>query len=368
MAKKRGGRGKPSAPLLERLGRQFEGVMRADLKGFFATWASRADYDRVADAVYSGDWRQVFATMPLDDIAPLLEQAMGSAGEALLRAAHIEAQNLSDSIAEARRAQGDEPRRLPAPGGGSPPGGAPPGATAAPPGDEPPPKPGPPARLRRDTRTPVTEIEGERFGTMDLPEGGKDMHPLLRADIMNPRAAAYVRVRTGELIQNVTDDLQFNVQNAVAHGLANHLSPRQIAGLIRDNLPLNNRQQGALDKYKAALAQTKMSKKRQAALTERMRNVLTDERATTIARTETQYAINRGMAESWNEAQRQGLIGYNSLKRWQCEAEPCEKICAPMAGVKVRINDQFVLPNGATVYTAPAHVNCRCAAVLEPDT
>ena len=42
--------------------------MRADLKGAFATFAKDVDYDEMADAVYSGDYRRVFQTLPMDTL------------------------------------------------------------------------------------------------------------------------------------------------------------------------------------------------------------------------------------------------------------------------------------------------------------
>lgn len=295
MAGKRGGRGKPSAPRLERLGRQFEGIMRADLKGAFSTFAKGVDYDAMADAVYSGDYRRVFATLPMDELPRLLTDGMQGAGQALVRANAVETDNLA---------------------------------------------------------------------TMLLPEGGRGPDQSLLPTIDNDRVLDYVGTRTGELIQNVTADLQTHVQNAVAVGMTNYLSPRQVAGLIRDGLPLNNRQQGALNKYTAGLAATNLPKKRQIELTERYRNALTDQRATTIARTETQYAVNFGQTASWDEAQRQGLIGYRSLVEWVTEQDPCEKICRPMAGVRRLINEPFTLPNGAVLMHPPAHVACRCQCRL----
>lgn len=321
--------------------------MRADLKGAFATFAKGVDYDAMADAVYSGDYRQVFETIDLSTLEDALSQGFTSLGGALQQANRVEASSLTRQLAAknpdvaqaaeraAERAQAMVPVEPPAQRGG---GG----------GRRPPPPGG--------------------FATMDLPEGGIGPDNSLLPTIDNDRVLEYVGTRTGELIQNVTADLQTHVQNAVAVGMTNNLSPRQIAGLIRDGLPLNNRQQGSLNKYVAGLAETNLSVKRKAELTERYRNALVDERATTIARTETQYAINRGMRESWDLAQRQGLIGFNSMKRWQVEADPCERICRPMANVRVRINDSFTLPNGATVDTPPGHVNCRCSAVLEPDS
>lgn len=296
---KRGGRGKPSQARLEQLGKQFEGIMRADLKGAFSTFAKGVDYDILAKAVYSGDWREVFQTLPLGELDDAMRDGMQAAGHALVKAGGIAAEQLLHEI--------------------------------------------------------------------DLPEGGEEMADALKPTIDNDNVLGYVGTRTGDLIQNVTEDLQTNVQNAVAVGMTNNLSPRQVAGLIRDNLPLNNRQQRSFEKYRDGLAATELPKGRQAELCERYRDALTDERATTIARTETQMAIAAGQRASWNEAQRQGLIGYNSQKRWVTEVDPCA-ICKPMNGVMVGVNEMFTLPNGASVYSAPGHVNCRCSCALQPET
>lgn len=294
---KRGGRGKPTRRALEILGNKFEGVMRADLKGAFSTFAQRVDYDRVTEAVYSGNWQTVYATMPLDDFAPLFTDGMNGAGRAMVQA---------------------------------------------------------------------SEVEGDKFATFELPQGGRPRPDSLSVGIDNFRVQNYIGTRTGELIQNVTEDLQANVQQAVAVGVRDRLSPRQVAGLIRDGLPLNVQQQRSFEKYKAGLAQTNLSAKRQGELSERMRNALADTRATTIARTESQYAIQAGQRATWDEALSQGLLDGDAKKRWQTEADPC-RWCAQMQGVTVGINEPFIYPaNGLEIDGPPAHVNCRCGCMALP--
>jgi hypothetical protein len=295
---RRGGRGKPTRRALEILGNKFEGVMRADLKGAFSTFAERVDYDRVADAVYSGDYTRVLSVMPLDDYAPIMETGMAGAGKAMVQA---------------------------------------------------------------------SEVEGDKFATFELPQGGRPQPDSLKMTVENPKVQNYIGIRTGELIQNVTADLQTNVQQAVATGMRDRLSPRQVAGLIRDGLPLNVRQQRSLEKYKAGLAETDLSAKKQAQLTERMRNALADERATTIARTEAQYAIQSGQRASWDEALSQGLITNASKKKWVTEASPCQ-YCAMLNGVTVRVNEPFVFPsNDQEIDGPPGHPRCRCSCSLIPE-
>ena len=292
---RRGGRGKPTQQALETLGNQFQGVMRADLKGAFVTFGRKVDYDAVADAVYSGDWRKVFEALPMDDLGPALTDGMAGAGRAMSQASKVAASTLAD---------------------------------------------------------------------ITLPSGGRAKPSTLSVGVDNDRVYTYVGLRTGELIQNVTQDLRTNVANAVLVGSANKLSPRETATLIRNGLPLNNRQQASLANYQAGLAQTNLSASRQADLTDRMRDALADERATTIARTEAQYAIQAGQRAVWDEALDQGLIGGNSMKQWVVEAEPCER-CQDLAGVQVAVNEPFE-QGGDSVDGPPLHVNCRCQVFLIP--
>lgn len=293
---KRGGRGRPTRRALEVLGSRFEGVMRADLKGAFSTFAQRVDYDRVTEAVYSGNWQTVYATMPLDDFAPLFTEGMDGAGRAMVQA---------------------------------------------------------------------SEVEGDKFANFELPQGGRPRPDSLSVGIENFKVQNYIGTRTGELIQNVTQDLQANVQQAVAVGVRDRLSPRQVAGLIRDGLPLNVRQQKTLENYKAGLAQTNLSAKRQGELAERMREALADSRATTIARTEAQYALTAGSHASWSNAIEMGLIGRGSLRVWQTEADPCD-LCRSLNGQKARMGEPFVSKDGREVMSVPGHPNCRCIESIIP--
>src|SRR3990172_8929219 len=92
------------------------------------------------------------------------------------------------------------------------------------------------------------------------------------------------------------------------------------------------------------------------------------ERALTIARTETMWALNEGARESWREAQDEGLLSRDAVKEWMTSGgELVCPICAPLDGVQVKLGQNFDTAVGP-LPGPPAHPNCVCSsAASEPD-
>jgi hypothetical protein len=90
------------------------------------------------------------------------------------------------------------------------------------------------------------------------------------------------------------------------------------------------------------------------------------ERALNIARTETMTSLNHGRNAQFNTARRKGLIAKDAEKEWIIT--PDERLCAlcaPMAGVTVRVDKEFETARGS-VKAPPLHPSCRCTVVLRP--
>lgn len=184
----------------------------------------------------------------------------------------------------------------------------------------------------------------------DLPE---DIDRSLRLDTQNKAVDRYLRTRTGAMIENVSDDLQETVQQAVRGAFTQGMSPRQVATQIRDTIGMNSRQAQQYQNFQGSDEDKAALKKR-----------LEDYRAMMVARTEIAYAANQGQLAVWNAAQEQGLIPGDAQKVWAVDGRPCPKICDPMDGVQVALDDVFTLPDGVTVNAPPAHPHCRCRMQL----
>lgn len=190
---------------------------------------------------------------------------------------------------------------------------------------------------------------------------------------VDPRAIAWAQQRAGARIQGITQESQKAVAESIVNGLKGGLTRDEVITRLRKIVGLDARQARALGAfyeknlqqlleegytYEEALAEvTKTS--------ERYRQRLLTQRATRIARTETLAAANAGRMLSWAEADAQGILPPDSMKRWKTATdERTCPICKPMHNVAVHWQSAFstgdVMP--------PAHPNCRCTAVIVPGT
>ncbi len=90
-----------------------------------------------------------------------------------------------------------------------------------------------------------------------------------------------------------------------------------------------------------------------------------DDRAETIARTETMLASNQGQKEAWSQATDEGLLTGDELQVWIVTPDDrlCE-ICEPMDGKTAPLNGEFETALGR-VDAPPAHPRCRCVVGLQ---
>jgi SPP1 gp7 family putative phage head morphogenesis protein len=190
---------------------------------------------------------------------------------------------------------------------------------------------------------------------------------------VDPRAIAWAQQRAGARIQGITRESQKAVAESIVNGLKGGLTRDEVITRLRKIVGLDARQARALGAfyeknlqqlleegytYEEALAEvTKTS--------EQYRQRLLTQRATRIARTETLAAANAGRMLSWGEADAQGILPADSMKRWKTATdERTCPVCKPMHNVAVQWQSSFstgdVMP--------PAHPNCRCTAVIVPGT
>ena len=89
-----------------------------------------------------------------------------------------------------------------------------------------------------------------------------------------------------------------------------------------------------------------------------------DERAATIARTETMYAANHGKLLEAQDAVDAGDLSEDAVKEWITTPDDllCP-ICEPMDGVQVPLDEDFDV-DGDSIDGPPAHPNCRCTVVV----
>lgn len=208
----------------------------------------------------------------------------------------------------------------------------------------------------------MTASAGLAFSVLDHPQ--KDVY---RFDYKNPRIERVWRERTGEwMVDPIIDGGKEAIQGIVHRQFTEGLSPEDLAGEIRNYVGLYPRLANAHTNYVNKLSEDGLPQDRIDLLSEQYYNRLLDYRATSIARTETNFMINRGQLEVWKQGKNDGIIPKSARKVWVADALACDEICAPMDGEDVGIDESWVLPNGDVAdIPTESHPNCNCIMTIE---
>lgn len=188
-------------------------------------------------------------------------------------------------------------------------------------------------------------------------------------DPMGDAVRSWVKNHSAEFITNVTttqtEALRAVVQRAA---VLEDLSVDELARAIRPMVGLTKPQAQANMNYYEKLLEGGTSKKKAQELTANYAARQHRERAFSVARTELATAYGQGAYEGTKQAQAAGYMG-EVVKVW-CTADDertCTRICLPLEGKEVLMDDEFNIANGtwSTRLTAPAHPGCRCAILYK---
>lgn len=187
----------------------------------------------------------------------------------------------------------------------------------------------------------------------------------------DPRAIAWAQQRAGARILGITQESQKAVAETIARGLQGQLNREEVIDGVTRVVGLDSRQARALgtfyEKNLNLLLEEGLTYENAARaakkLGEKYRSRLLKQRATRIARTETNAAANAGRMLSWAEADLQGLLPVGSEKRWKTSQDERNcPTCRPMHNETVPWEGAFstgdIMP--------PVHINCLCTAVIVP--
>lgn len=187
----------------------------------------------------------------------------------------------------------------------------------------------------------------------------------------DPRAIAWAQQRAGARILGITKESQKAVAETIARGLKGQLNREEVIDGVTRVVGLDSRQARALgtfyEKNLNALLEEGLTYENAARaakkLGEKYRDRLIRQRATRIARTESNAAANAGRMLSWAEADLQGFLPVGSEKRWKTSQDERNcPTCRPMHNETVPWEGAFstgdIMP--------PVHVNCLCTAVIVP--
>jgi hypothetical protein len=188
----------------------------------------------------------------------------------------------------------------------------------------------------------------------------------LGAPIPRQEIADWARNHAGAMVTAVTDETRFAIRDILVDAVHAGANPRRTAKLLEAVVGLNKRQAAALARYRDSLMAAGVPLRRLDALVARYGARLLRMRATTIARTETITAANRGQLELWRRNVAEGTILWD---RWMVEwlavddDRECPD-CMALDGQRVRIGQPFLSPAYGEVAGPALHPACRCATAL----
>jgi hypothetical protein len=189
----------------------------------------------------------------------------------------------------------------------------------------------------------------------------------------SPSAVRNARRYAAARVTEVGEETIAALRAVVLRGFRENIPPRELARIIAGRakgatpmIGLHSRQAAAALNYreglKAAGLQPSTISRLMGTYVRRKRM----ERALNIARTETMTSLNHGRNAQFNTARRKGLIRKDAGKEWIITPdERLCKLCAPMAGIVVRVDKEFETARGS-VKAPPLHPSCRCTIGLKP--
>lgn len=179
------------------------------------------------------------------------------------------------------------------------------------------------------------------------------------------RKTKYMR----DIARNIGEEALDNVHQTIADGYKAGSSPAAVAANLRGSIGLTKPQSDALTAYQQGLeADPNNTTAQIAQLVKARSEQMLNYRAETIAITETRVAAAAAEQGVWMQQQKEGAIPATAQREWLAEPDACEKICLPMNGKIVGLDEPWVLPDGREVLlNSLSHPRCRCVETIVED-
>jgi hypothetical protein len=190
------------------------------------------------------------------------------------------------------------------------------------------------------------------------------LKPAIRFDPTHPRIQDFIANHTAKLVKEVGDGTRKAIKTLVTNGMDRGIGPKQLGRMVREHVGLTERQSIAVDRFHMNLLEQgvpeELAHKRMVRYATKQRNW----RAENIARTESVWAVNAGQNEIWRQAAEQGIVdGEHVMREWVIDPVTACKICEPINGQKVELDQPFQTDVGP-LDGPPAHPQCNCGMAL----
>lgn len=205
-------------------------------------------------------------------------------------------------------------------------------------------------------------IEGGRLAARLMPQV---IVPEIVFNASHPRVETFIRNRVAEQVVGITARTQEAIQGAVIRMMDEGIPANRGAALIRGMIGLTPQQTIAVENFRHGLEENNVPEGRADQMTERYADRQLSQRAETIARTESQTAVNGGQQELWQQAVDDGLMNPDETqKEWIIDPGTVCPICFEIqANGPVGVEEDFEGPDGP-ISAPPAHPRCNCGMAL----
>lgn len=182
----------------------------------------------------------------------------------------------------------------------------------------------------------------------------------MRFDLTNPLAVQVARETAAGMVTAISAETRLAIQNVIRRSIAEGITYRDAAALIRQLIGLTSQASQATMNYRQSLIELGLARDKVRARVEQYAAKKLSERALTIARSEIMAATNGGQRVAWWQAADRGLLPYETQREWLATpgSDRTCPICRAMHGKRVPLRGTFVGGN------PPRHPRCRCTEIL----
>lgn len=172
-----------------------------------------------------------------------------------------------------------------------------------------------------------------------------------------PHSDAFIRQKAAALVVRVSRDQRQAIREQLLARYSNERRPETLVRDLKQVVGLDPRRAKALRSFEDKLRES--GTKNVVAQVDRYRGELLQNRAETIARTESSAIENKARQEAWEIAVDEGALPIDAEQEWVATPEACPD-CQALDGMRVGIGEDF--PRGLS--GPPAHPSCCCGVVV----
>jgi hypothetical protein len=170
-----------------------------------------------------------------------------------------------------------------------------------------------------------------------------------------PHSDEFIRERAASLVVQVSRDQRQAIRDAIQTRYTRERRPETLVRDLRNTVGLDPRRARALRTFEDKLRES--GAKNVSAQVDRYREKLLQNRAETIARTESVAVENQARMEAWDIAMDAGELPADAEQEWVSTGEACPR-CQELDGVRVPVGEAF--PSSLGPALPPLHPNCYC--------